>query len=107
MDALLSKNFFIVLTIIVVVGLGGLYWWNTMSSFGATLVVEPAAFVQSVTVEGTVQSAQNVELGFNQSGTISAVYAKIGDTVTAGTKLAEINSSDLQAAVAQKEAALQ
>jgi RND family efflux transporter MFP subunit len=62
--------------------------------------------VATVNVSGTVKAAQDVDLGFAQSGRISAVYAKVSDAVHAGALLAEIENGDLRAAVDQRKAAL-
>ncbi len=71
-----------------------------------TLVVHAAPFVETVSVSGTVVAAQSVDLGFAQNGRIAHVYARVGDTVRAGTTIAEIENGDLRALVVQKQAAL-
>lgn len=72
-----------------------------------TLVVAPGPFVQQVSVSGKVVAAQDVDLGFSQSGRVSRVYGKVGNTVPAGAVLAEIENGDLYAAVLQRQAALE
>jgi HlyD family secretion protein len=74
---------------------------------GNTLVVHPADFLQQVSVSGKVVAAQNVDLGFSQSGRVARVNARVGDTVRAGTLLAEVENGDVRATVLQKQAALE
>src|SRR3989344_2008994 len=71
-----------------------------------TLVVQRGDFLQQVAVAGTVVAAQDVDLGFAQSGRIAGIYAKVGHYVPAGTTLAAVENGDLRAAVLQKQAAL-
>jgi HlyD family secretion protein len=93
--------------IIVVIVIGGCFLFFRSNNVSLeTMVIQPQDFVNTISVSGTVQAAQNVNLGFSQSGRISHVYAQVGDTVTAGDPLAEIENDDLRATVAQKEAAL-
>jgi membrane fusion protein (multidrug efflux system) len=76
-------------------------------TLGATLTVHTGDFNEQVSVTGTVIAAENADLGFSQSGRISGVYAKVGDSVYAGQIIASIENGDLVAAVTQKEAALE
>lgn len=71
-----------------------------------TKTVHIADFVEQVLVSGTVVANEDVDLGFNQSGRVTGVYAAVGDKVAAGTVLAEVDNGDLRAAVAQRRAAL-
>jgi multidrug efflux pump subunit AcrA (membrane-fusion protein) len=54
---------------------------------------------ETVSATGTIQPANQANLKFAQSGTITAVGVKVGDTVTAGQTLAIIDATSLQAAV--------
>lgn len=105
--ALISNKLVLGALAVVIVGGGAwIYFANANPSFGATMTVEPATFTQSISISGTVQAAQNVDLGFAQSGRVSAVYANVGDRVSTGEVIAEVENGDLRAAVAQKQAAL-
>ena len=86
----------------------GVYYFFFRSSgqVEQTMVVQPSEFLQQVSVSGKVVAAQDVALGFSQSGRVSYVRDSVGDQVSAGTVLAEIENGDARAAVAQKEAAL-
>src|SRR3989344_4692429 len=59
-----------------------------------TMVVHPGDFLQQVSVSGRVTAANDVDLGFSQSGRIAHVYKVVGDNVSAGTLLAEIENGD-------------
>jgi HlyD family secretion protein len=72
-----------------------------------TLAVAKGDFVQQVSVSGKVVPAQDVDLGFAQSGRVTGVYVSTGDRVGAGTALAQVENGDLRAAVLQKQAALE
>lgn len=72
-----------------------------------TLTLHPTSFIQQVSVAGTITAAQNGDLGFGQTGTITHVNVKPGDFVRAGTVLASLDNNDLQADVLQKISLLQ
>lgn len=69
------------------------------------LIVRPGEFIQQVSVSGKVVAAESVDLAFSQTGRVSQVYAKVGDTVPAGTILVAIENGDARAEILQKEAA--
>lgn len=58
----------------------------------------------SVSAEGTVAAADTEDLSFSSPGTVTSVAVAAGDAVTAGQVLATIDSSDLEAAVAEAKA---
>ena len=93
-----------------IVLIGGATWYTFFRQSGPeaqVLVVHPASFAQQISVSGTVKAAEDVDLGFTQSGRVSGVYTKVGNTVRTGTLLAQIENGELRAALAQKRAALQ
>ena len=65
--------------------------------------VERGDLEQSVFVTGTVEPANEVELGFDQSGRVSSLRVAVGDEVRAGQRLATLSQSQL---VAQLQEAL-
>ncbi len=72
-----------------------------------TLTIHRTDFVNEISVSGKVVAAQNAELGFDQSGRVSALYAKVGDVVKMGTTIATIENGTIRADIAQKEATLE
>lgn len=71
-----------------------------------TLTIERADFVREVSVSGSVKAARTVDLAFEQSGRVDAVYVSVGDTVLQAKTLARIDGADAAANVAAKQAAL-
>lgn len=72
-----------------------------------TITITRGDFVSQVSASGKVVAAQSSRLGFDQSGRVSGVYAKVGDSVTAGTLLASIENGSARADAAQKQATLE
>ncbi|MEE8526193.1 MAG: efflux RND transporter periplasmic adaptor subunit [Thermoanaerobaculia bacterium] len=73
-------------------------------------VVTPTAAIETITVRiwatGSVQAIRRVEPGTKILGRIDRVLVREGDRVERGQLLARLESRDLQAAVAQAEAAV-
>lgn len=61
---------------------------------------------QTVSAEGTIAYEETEDLSFSASGTVTAVNAVAGQEVTKGTVLAELDSPELEAAVAEAETAV-
>jgi macrolide-specific efflux system membrane fusion protein len=51
----------------------------------------------TVASSGTIQPKHRADLAFSSSGTVSDVFVQVGDVVVAGTPLAAIGTSELQA----------
>lgn len=71
-----------------------------------TLTVHPTVFVQEVSVSGKVVAGSSVDLGFSTGGRVAHVYTKVGDRVSAGTLLAEVENGDVRAALEVARATL-
>ena len=71
------------------------------------VVAEKGKVVQEISVTGRVKPAGDVDLAFERSGTISRIYANIGDRVKVGQALISLNSSELSAQLAQAEAGVE
>lgn len=80
----------------VIVG-GYIYFTLDDSSKYKTIIVSRGEIVQEVSVTGKVKSANNVDLAFDQSGKIYAVYAKVSDKVYAGKVIVSLYNNDLYA----------
>jgi len=61
----------------------------------------------AVTASGEVVAAQEAQMGFSLAGQVERVEVELGDQVEEGTALVSLESSTLQAGVAQAEAALE
>lgn len=103
----LSKQTAAYAAVIIVLAVGGWYLFGRSGSDAAdTLVMAPVDFAQRVSSSGKVVAARDVDLGFSQGGRIARVYVAVGDRVSAGQVLAEVENADLRAALAQQQAKL-
>lgn len=91
---------------IVIVG-GAFFLFSGEEAERKLLAVSAGDFVQEVSVSGTVVAAEDVDLGFTQTGRVASVRAAVGGQVSAGTVLASLENGDLAAAVQQRRAALE
>lgn len=66
--------------------------------------VSRGEITEVVSVTGNTTPTREVALGFENSGTIGRVYAAVGDMVTPGRLLAELNVNDLNAQLRQAQA---
>jgi len=107
------RTLFIVLSSLAAVA-GG-WWWYThrapsaLESATATATVARRDFSLSVLATGAVQAqvSAEVRVGARISGKVERLLANIGDDVTKGQVVAELEKADLEATVAQREAELQ
>lgn len=85
---------------------GGVWWYvGTQQDTYQFVTVTKGDIVETVAVTGSTLPIQSVSLGFQNSGTIARVYHKVGDRVSAGETLAQLNTASLQAALQQAQAA--
>ena len=98
---------YIILGIVMAAGAVWYFFFRQSGPLPQLLVVHPVNFAQQISISGTVQAAEDVDLGFAQSGRVSGVYAKVGNTIRHGALLAQIDNGDVRANLAQKQAALQ
>jgi multidrug resistance efflux pump len=71
-----------------------------------TQAVTRGSVVQSVAVSGSVAAMSQTKMSFKSSGKIAAIYVSVGQAVTAGQPLAKLDTTDLEAALAQAQANL-
>ena len=98
---------------ISVVGLtaGGWYWYTSAAQSSQGEVVQPITvrrgnLEEVVTSQGKLEAKQYVDVGTQVSGQLKAIHVDIGDTVTKGQLLAEIDPRVYQAQVEAGEAKL-
>ncbi|MEN9913243.1 MAG: hypothetical protein RLY66_651 [Candidatus Parcubacteria bacterium] len=89
-----------IIIILIIIAVGG---GNTSEE---TMTISRGQFLNEVSASGKVIAAQSSNLGFDQSGRVSGVYAKVGDSVKTGTILASIENGSIRAEITQKQAAL-
>ncbi len=69
-----------------------------------TTVARRGNLTISIAGTGTLTAAQSVDLSFPTAGTVSKLYVKLGDSVTAGQTLAEMGNTDaINAAIADDQ----
>lgn len=109
----------LLITLLVLAGLSGAYWWiflnpsRAQQSSGAPpgIVVEATAAIAATSVRklkavGTLASNQSVMIRPEIAGRLTKIHFKNGAIVKAGTLLAELDKSVLQAEVARARASL-
>ncbi|MBT4209742.1 MAG: efflux RND transporter periplasmic adaptor subunit [Candidatus Komeilibacteria bacterium] len=106
LDKLKSKWFWIILVIVVVVAI---ILWQVLKKEESNYVTEKsikADIIQTVEVTGSVESADDIDLNFNRTGTLQAVLVKAGDQVNKGQVLARLSAGDVASQVADARASL-
>src|SRR6202165_5160191 len=68
-----------------------------------TQAVTKGSVVQSVAVAGSVAASGQTKLAFKSSGKLTAVFVAVGQQVTAGQALAQLDATDLQNALVQAQ----
>ena len=96
-----------VLGIFILIIIFGGYWFFIRKSGPSYLLVPVmrGSITETVSVTGNTTPIQSVSLGFQDTGTIAYVYHNLGDKVDAGEVIAELNTTNLSAALQQAQAA--
>src|SRR5439155_1315275 len=71
-----------------------------------TQPVTKGSVIQSVAVSGSVAAMNQTKMTFRTTGKIAEIYVSVGQQVTAGQPLAKLDTTDLDAALAQAQANL-
>jgi membrane fusion protein, macrolide-specific efflux system len=96
---------------VVLIAAGGWYWYSSAAQKQDQGTVQPIAVARAnieevVTSQGKLEAKQYVDVGTQVSGQLKAIHVDIGDTVTKGQLLAEIDPRVYQAQVEAGEAGL-
>jgi len=96
---------------VAVIAVGGWYWYASTAQSSQGEVVQPIAVTRGnieevVTSQGKLEAKQYVDVGTQVSGQLKVIHVDIGDTVTKGQLLAEIDPRVYQAQVEAGEARL-
>ena len=97
----------LIISILLVAGfiaLSYLLFFSRGSSVFETVIAARGNIKQEVSVTGKVRPVENVDLAFDKTGKVSRAYVKIGDKVLSGQFLAELDSSELLAQLAEYQA---
>lgn len=105
----ISKRTIIVILVIIVVG--GIVGLRLLSKNRALpyefIIAQKGDLIREVSVTGRVKAAESVDLAFEKSGRVSAIYVKVGDKVQAGQTLISLENADLMAQLAQASASVE
>jgi macrolide-specific efflux system membrane fusion protein len=98
----------VVLGLVVLVVTGGAfgYFRDGAATVYKTATVKTGSIEQTVTALGALQPKDYVDVGAQVSGTLEAVHVEIGDLVTKGQLLAEVDPTVYEATVAADQAKL-
>ncbi|HUC31487.1 MAG TPA: efflux RND transporter periplasmic adaptor subunit [Candidatus Paceibacterota bacterium] len=95
----------IIIAIVAVVGIAAYFFIAAKNGNKYQFVtVTQGTITQVVSVTGNTTPIQSLDLSFQAGGTIAAVYKNAGDTVDAGDVLVSLDTSELQAQLAQAQA---
>jgi len=102
----LGKKWVIMSAIGVVVVGGGIYFFVASKSGGnyQFVNVTRGTITEVVSVTGNTTPLQSLDLSFESGGTVAGVYKNAGDAVSAGDALVSLDTSGLQAQLAQAQA---
>ncbi|HEX3566091.1 MAG TPA: HlyD family efflux transporter periplasmic adaptor subunit [Acidimicrobiales bacterium] len=108
------RNIIVAAVVVVVAAGAGIGIWLGTSSSAApglqittqTVSVTSGTMQQTVATSGTIAPAQQANLNFGVSGTVTGVNVSAGQTVTAGQILASVDPSALQATANSAQASL-
>lgn len=102
-----KRNKIIIAAVVILLG-GYAYFASTkkapLNYTGAK--VERGDVIQTVSATGAVEAAKKIELNFMSSEKIKEVNVKVGDAVKEGDVLAKLDTSKLDAQLAQSQSAL-
>lgn len=102
----------VVVSLILVLAVGGFVAWRTFGTSTETATSISTATVStgdmsvSVSGSGTIEPVQTRTLAFPVDGTVAEVMVQVGDSVSTGQSLASLDVQELQMAVQEAEASL-
>ncbi|MFA6467016.1 MAG: efflux RND transporter periplasmic adaptor subunit [Patescibacteria group bacterium] len=106
-NKLKNKWIWIILAIIIVAVIVAFQFFKKPESNYITEKAAISDIVQTVEVTGSVESADNIDLNFNKTGTLQAVLVKTGDQVKKDQVLARLNAGDAASQVADARASVE
>ncbi|MFC6269677.1 efflux RND transporter periplasmic adaptor subunit [Frigoriflavimonas asaccharolytica] len=106
----MKKKKYIIISVLLVAILAivGYIYMNKSSTEiveAQTIVVKKANVTKMVTATGTIQPITQVEVGTQVSGVVEKIYVDYNSEVKQGQLIAELDKTNLQAAVTQAQAA--
>ncbi len=99
------KTRIVIIILAAIIFVGGIYFFlHRNRSMPQMITVVRHSITESVSVTGNTTPIQSVSLGFQGGGVISHIYSSVGQVVSVGQTLAELNINDLQAQLDQAQA---
>lgn len=102
-----SKKFIIGAVAVIVILVVVFAFRGKNKSAADTFIVKKDNIVQEVSVTGTVKPAEEIKLAFEAGGRVKALGPKVGEHVSAGQLLVELDYSDLSAQYASAQASVE
>jgi len=94
-----------ILTVLVVGAIGASFWLGSTTESSADYIIASRKDVaEEVSVTGRVESAQSVDLAFEQGGKVTKVFVRVSDKVLAGASLVALENSELMASLSEARA---
>ena len=110
----MKKKLFITILIVLIIGVSGWLFIqkssinkNKGTDINLTAIVKKEILKETVEVSGNIQPVKARELKFKYEETISVINVAVGDSVTKGDILAELDKSDVELNIAQKVYAIE
>lgn len=104
MNMQINKKIIFTAVIIVVIGLGLIYLFKPKTPAYITATLKKATIVQEVSASGSVEPPATLDLYFTSSGKLTALNVGAGDSVSQGQVLAKLDTTQLDAQLAQMQA---
>jgi RND family efflux transporter MFP subunit len=105
--AWISAQSAILITVAVVIA-GAVYFvYQNGNGAEEILSLQPTPFLQEVSLSGRVIAESEADLGFAQGGRVERVTVSVGESVTAGDVLAEIENGEIVSLIEQRLASLE
>ena len=101
----------IVIAVVAVVAVGAIGWKFLFASAPvmapvASTTLQKSDLVNSISLTGTVESAEASYVHTTLNSTVNTVAVKVGDRVEAGDLLAQLDTSDLELSIAEQQAVI-
>jgi len=95
-----------IIVVILVIILGSVFGGNDKQEQYVTEEAGIRDLVKTVSATGSVESADEIDLSFSNSGRISRINVAVGDEVKVGQTLAQLNTASVSADVANANASV-
>ncbi len=103
----IKKPIVILLVVVIAIFVAGYFYFSGSKKPDYEFTIAKRAdIIQEVSVTGRVKPAEAVDLAFEKAGKVVNIYVKVGDKITAGQLLVNLDNTDIAAQLTQAEAEL-